>query len=207
MSKFIEPLKYTLFYDLFFIVLQILHVSHPQFIKQKIIKNYAKKYGLQILIETGTYLGTTVNATKNVFSKVYSIELDRKLYERAKNKFKKFKSIQIIRGDSSIILPQLLKKIDKPCLFWLDAHFSKGITARGRKDTPIWEELTVILNHKIKDHVILIDDADSFTGKNDYPPLSEVKEFILKKDSYSRLKIKDNIIIITPKHLHPKEDK
>lgn len=207
MNKFIEFLKYTYLYELFFKVLQILHASHPQFLKQRIIKNYAKKYKLQILIETGTYLGTTVDATKNAFLKIYSIELDRKLYHRAKNKFSKFQNIQIIRGDSSVILPKLLKKINKPCLFWLDAHFSKGITARGRKDTPIWEELTAILNHKIKNHVILIDDADSFSGKNDYPSVLEVKKIVLKEEGYSAMEIKDNIIRITPKHSHLEVDK
>lgn len=200
MNKFIEFLKYTQFYELFFKSLQILHISHPQFLKQRIIKNYAGKYKLQIFIETGTYLGTTVDAAKNVFSKVYSIELDRKLYQRAKKKFSKYKNIQIIHGDSSIILPKLLKKMDQPCLFWLDAHFSKGITAKGRKDTPIWEELTTILNHKIKNHVILIDDADSFSGKNDYPSVLKVRKIVLKKGNYSSLQIKDNIIRITPKH-------
>ena len=207
MNKFIEFLKYTKTYELFFKVLQILNVSHPQFLKQRIIKTYTKKYNLQILIETGTYLGTTVDATKNVFLKIYSIELDRRLYQRAKNKFSKFKNIQIIQGDSSIILPKLLKKIKVPCLFWLDAHFSKGITARGRKDTPIWEELTAILNHKIKNHLILIDDADSFSGKNDYPSILQVKKIVLKKGNYYLLRIKDNIIILTPKHLPPKADK
>lgn len=204
MSKFFEPLKYTFFYELLFSILKKLHISHPQFSKHRIIKNFAKKYGLQILIETGTYLGTTIDATKNTFSRIYSIELDKKLYQRAKNKFKRFQNINIIWGDSSIILPELLKKTDKPCLFWLDAHFSKGITAKGLKETPIREELATILRHKIKNHVILIDDADSFTGKNDYPLLSSLKEYIQK---YPNLKFeeKNNIIMIIPKYFFQKD--
>lgn len=212
MDKFIEKLKYSFLYDFFSSILQILqkldwclkskHEYTPQFIKQRVIKSYARKYKLQIFIETGTYLGTTVSATKSIFSRIYSIELDKKLYERAKNKFNKFKNIQIIHGDSSTILPNLLKKMNKPCLFWLDAHYSKGITAKGIKDTPVWEELTVIFNHKIKNHVILIDDADSFTGKNDYPTLTMIKKIIFKEYINSNLEIKNNIIIITPKQIY-----
>lgn len=204
-----EKLKYTFLYELTFPVVQILqklewflkskHKYTPQFIKQEIIKSYAKKYKLPILIETGTYLGTTVSANKNILSQIYSIELDKKLYERAKNKFRRFRNIQIIHGDSSFILPKIIKKIKKPCLFWLDAHYSKGITTKGVKQTPVWEELASILNHKIKRHVILIDDANTFTGKNDYPKVAEIKKIMLKKNNYYNMEINHNIIIITPK--------
>ncbi|HCB22834.1 hypothetical protein A3H81_01610 [Candidatus Daviesbacteria bacterium RIFCSPLOWO2_02_FULL_38_18] len=211
MNKFFEQLKYTFLYELIYPIIQILqtldwflkskHKHTPQLIKQEIIKSHAKKYKLPILIETGTYLGTTVNANKNIFSRIYSIELDKKLYNRAKNKFKKFKNIEIIHGDSSVILPKMIQKITKPCLFWLDAHYSKGITTKGAKETPVWEELASILRHKIKHHVILIDDADTFIGKNDYPTIGKIKKVMLKENNYYNIEINYNIIIITPRHL------
>lgn len=208
MKKVIESLKYTYLYNLVFPIVQIIqtvswyakskHSSIPHLIKQKIVKSYQKKYGLQILIETGTYLGTMVNATRDTFKKIYTIELDKKLYLHAKNKFKKFKFINVYPGDSTKILPNLLKKINTPCLFWLDAHFSKGITAKGIKETPIIEELNSIFKHKVKSHVILIDDANEFTGENDYPSLSYLMK-IISKNTNLKLEIKHNIIIIAPK--------
>lgn len=209
MNKVIESLKYTYLYDLVFPIVQIMQTikwyaksrysSTPHLIKQKIVKSYQRKYEIPILIETGTYLGTMVNATKDTFKKIYTIELDKKLYWRAKNKFKKNNHIKVFFGDSTKVLPELLKQIRRPCLFWLDAHFSKGITAKGSKETPIINELTAILKSKIKTYVILIDDANAFTGKKDYPFLTSLKRFILENNPSLYIQVKDNIIRVTPK--------
>lgn len=208
MNKFFESLKYTYLYDLVSPIFQIIktidwylkgkHTDTPHLVKQKTIKSYQEKYSTKILVETGTYLGMMVNATKDNFKKVYTIELDKKLYLHAKYKFKKFNHIKIYLGDSAKILPKLLKIIQEPSLFWLDAHYSKGLTAKGDKETPILSELTAILSHKIKNHVILIDDANAFAGKNDYPSLDELKKFILKKRPYMEFNVLHNIIRITP---------
>lgn len=130
--------------------------SPPHSIKQKTIKKYAKKYNIKTFIETGTYKGEMIEATKNIFKKIYSIELDNDLWTKAIEKFKDDKYIKILNGDSGEILPKLLKKINNPCIFWLDGHYSGGITARGELNTPIFKELEAVLNHKIKNHVILI---------------------------------------------------
>lgn len=210
MNKFIESLKYTYLYDLIFPIVQIFqtlnwnlknkHTSTPHLIKQRVVKDYQEKYKVKTLVETGTYLGAMANATKNDFSKIYTIELDKKLYGRAKNKFKKFKHINVLLGDSAKILPIIIKTIKKPILFWLDAHFSKGITARSDKETPIIEELNCILNHPIKKHVILIDDANGFKGKGDYPTLGYVRSLVKNKQPSMRVQIRYNIIRITPKY-------
>lgn len=218
MNKFFGFLKFTFLYDLIFPIFQIIktfiwylnkkNTSTPHLIKQKVIKDYGKKYNCQIFIETGTYLGTMVNAVKNTFLKIYTIELDEKLYLKALRKFEKNTHIKVLFGDSSKILPVLLEKISKPCLFWLDAHYSKGITAKGAKNTPVKEELTIILNHKIKNHVILIDDAESFSGENDdYPSVILLKKHIEKYFPNFFFEVKDNIIRITPKYLSQKADK
>ena len=167
----------------------------PQPYKHKIIKMYAKKFSLNIFIETGTYKGKTVEAVKNKFKEIYSIELNKGLYLKAKQKFIKYKHINIILGDSSKKLPKILSNIDNPCLFWLDAHYSGGSTSKTNVETPITKELQCILNHSNRDHVILIDDAHEFTGKNDYPTLPELKEMVnMYKENL--LVIKENIIRI-----------
>ena len=58
----------------------------------------------------------------------------------------------------------------------VDAHYSGGITAEGDKLSPVMEEVIIILTHSVKKHVILIDDAREFTGRDGYPELSELKE-------------------------------
>ncbi|OGE42643.1 hypothetical protein A3B45_00355 [Candidatus Daviesbacteria bacterium RIFCSPLOWO2_01_FULL_39_12] len=172
----------------------------PRLIKQAIIKRLAAKYYIKIFIETGTYLGNMINGVKTAFEKIYTIELDKKLYKRAKNKFSTNPRISVICGNSAAILPRILNRINKPAILWLDAHYSRGITTKGRKETPIIEEMSVILNHPIKKHVILIDDADCFIGKNDYPTLKYLKTFVKSNNSSLTITVEYNMIIITPKN-------
>ena len=169
--------------------------SPPQPYKHKIIKKYAKNYSLNIFIETGTYLGNTINSVKKIFKEIYSIELDKTLYLKAKHKFIENKHINVILGDSSEKLPEILSKIDEPCLFWLDAHYSGENTSKTNVETPITKELQSILNHPNKNHVILIDDAHEFLGKNDYPTIPELKETINQYEE-KVLIVKENIIRI-----------
>ena len=135
-----------------------------------------------------------IDAVKNIFNKVYSIELDKTLYENAVNRFKRYNHIKIINGDSGETLFQILKDVKKPCLFWLDGHYSGETTAKGEFNTPIFKELTTIINHAVKNHIILIDDARCFVGKDDYPTIEELKFFIKNKNL--NLIVKNDIIII-----------
>ncbi|MBU1557987.1 hypothetical protein KKC45_03435 [Patescibacteria group bacterium] len=168
----------------------------PHFIKRQTVKEFSKKYSLETLVETGTYLGEMIWATKNNFKEIHSIELNENLYKRSKRLFSNNKNINLHLGDSGEILQKILKEIKKPCLFWLDAHYSSGITARGNLDTPIIKELEIILNSPVKNHVILIDDARCFIGENDYPTLNELESFIKEKSSYTKFEVKDDIIRI-----------
>ncbi len=168
----------------------------PQAFRYKIIKLFAKKFSIDIFIETGTYLGNTIDAVKKVFKKIYSIELNSNLFTKAKERFSKYNYIRIILGDSSEELPKLLTQINKTCLFWLDAHYSGGTTSKGDLDTPIKKEIQSILNHQIQDHVILIDDAHDFNGEIDYPSIEELRNMINKEFPKKVIKVKENIIRI-----------
>ena len=94
------------------------------------------------------------------------------------------------------VLPSLLTLIREPCLFWLDAHYSEGITVKSDLNTPILEELKHIFAHTIRGHVILIDDARCFTGREDYPTGEELKLFVAKKRPGWIFEVKDDIIRI-----------
>jgi hypothetical protein len=166
-------------------------------IKQWIIKRYAKKFKYSILIETGTYRGDMINAVKHIFSKIYSIELSPELFKKAQKRFAGASNIDLRCGDSGIIIREIVREIKAPALFWLDAHYSKGDTARGEKDTPILQELETILSHPNKNHAILIDDARCFNGVNDYPEISEVIALVTKKAPYYTIRVANDIIWIT----------
>src|SRR4026207_1129184 len=84
----------------------------PHIVKQKAIMEYQNKYGLEILVETGTYLGEMVEAQKNNFKKIFSIELSKKLSEKAARKFRNYPHITIIYDDSSTELKSLVPIFD-----------------------------------------------------------------------------------------------
>jgi len=154
----------------------------PHIIKEELIKNFAQDFNTPILIETGTYLGDMVHAMRKSFTRIISFELDPTLAAQAQKRFAGDSHIQIIQGDSGKLLAEYLKNIHEPCLFWLDGHYSGGITAKGSLETPIKNELTAILSHPVDGHVILIDDARCFTGENDYPTLDELKTLVANRN-------------------------
>ena len=152
----------------------------PHIVKQRAIKQIKSKFKYQLFIETGTYLGDMVEAQKKNFNKVYSIELSSDLYRDAVKRFENDKNITLLQGDSGDVLIDLMPTIKQPAIFWLDGHYSAGYTAKGKKNCPIYEELTAIFNAGAMHHVLLIDDARLFIGKDDYPTISELTAFTKK---------------------------
>lgn len=152
------------------------------------ILEYKKKFDYEIFIETGTHKGNMVQAMKNRFKKIYSIELGDELYKKTKERFINDNHIVLFKGDSGIILPEILKIIGAPAIFWLDAHYSEGDTARGEIDTPIELELSAIFNHPIKNHVIMIDDARCFNGKDGYPTAGKIEKMAISHNYLFEMK-------------------
>ena len=173
-------------------------VPPPHVVKQRTINALAERFGLKMLVETGTYYGDMVEAMKRRFSRIYSIELSRELAERAAKRFRSDRHVRIIHGDSGTELGKLVREIDQPALFYLDGHYSAGITARGTKDTPIYEELAHIFDTQNKKHVIVIDDARCFGKDPGYPSIQELREFIRSKRPDVEIEIEDDSIRITP---------
>ncbi len=167
----------------------------PHEYKSALIIKLAREYGIKSFIETGTYQGKMVYALRHVFKKIYSIEIDKTLFTHAVERFKHYPYIKIINGDSAIELGKILSSNNERFVFWLDGHYSAGNTGKSDLSTPIIKELDTIFKTKNK-HVIAIDDARLFNGKDDYPKYSKIKE-IANKNNYSS-KIKKDIIILLP---------
>lgn len=170
----------------------------PHIIKQRTLLQYAQKFGLKNLVETGTLCGDMVEAMKNDFDCIYSIELSYEFYAKSKDRFKREEHIGLIHGDSGIELKNVINRLDQPALFWLDGHYSGGDTAIGDKETPILEELDHILNDKEKKHVIIIDDARCFGDDPAYPSIEELNKYITSKRPDVEIIVQDDSIRITP---------
>jgi hypothetical protein len=175
-------------------------------VKREILKEYQGKYKLRTFVETGTFMGDTVDYFKDQFSEVISIELAADLAQKAKKRFDGVKNVTIIQGDSAQVLKKIVKNRKEPILFWLDGHYSSEFfvgdvfikTAKTDVDTPVVDELKTILECNT-DHIILVDDARLFVGLNDYPSISQVKKIVRKSGKKYAVKVELDIIRITPK--------
>ena len=170
----------------------------PHLVKQRNIREQAQRFGTRILVETGTYRGDMCHAMRDQFDLIYTIELSEKLHRGAVTRFRRVPKIKPLQGDSGVVIQEVLAELDKPALFWLDGHYSAGATARGESDTPISQELEHILAHKVRDHVVLIDDARCFTGENGYPVLDELREHLLNQRPDWGFEVRDDCIFFTP---------
>lgn len=147
----------------------------PTLVKRALLRSLAAKHGLRTLVETGTCLGGTAYALRNDFDRIITIELDPALHARAARRLAPCRHIRALQGDSAALLPGVLRELDAPALFFLDGHYSGGITARGAVVTPVVEELRCILADPER-HVIVVDDARLFDGSDDYPTVPAVRE-------------------------------
>lgn len=170
-------------------------VPPPHIIKQQTISGYQQQYGYDTLIETGTYLGHMLDRQRTNFSALYSIELSPDFWAYNVKKFRKHPHIQILQGDSGVLLQTLTQKLTQSAIFWLDGHYSSG-TAKGDLECPIYAELNAVFDCSVKQHVVLIDDARDFTGANDYPTIDEIRKFVADRGVKHTFEVKDDIIRI-----------
>jgi hypothetical protein len=63
-------------------------------------------------------------------------------------------------------------------------------------ETPISNEVQAILEHRVKGHVILIDDARNFDGSHDYPDLSDLRSSVVSKYPQATFEVADDVIRI-----------
>ena len=173
-------------------------VPPPPAAKHQTLRDLARRSGLRILVETGTYRGDTLQALRQEFDRLYSIELSPALFAEAQNRFRSARNIELIQGDSGSRLAQLVPRIEQPALFWLDGHYSAGITARGDKVTPVFDELEAILAAPLR-HVVVIDDARLFGMDPGYPSLDELRVFVLARNPDLDITVQDDSIRIIPR--------
>jgi hypothetical protein len=164
-------------------------------LKQTVVREYGRRFGLKTLVETGTYYGEMVAAMKGRFDRVYSIEFVPELAERATGKFAGDAHVRIFCGDSRVVMPEVLALLTEPALFWLDAGYY-GWVGKRTDDQRLPAELEMILNHPYP-HIVLLDDARCLTGQNGIPAVSEVKSSIESKFPKRSVGVEFDILRIT----------
>jgi glycosyltransferase involved in cell wall biosynthesis len=165
---------------------ECLYLPATPFIKVVALRHHARVFGTRVFVETGTSRGDTTVAVADLFERCYTIELSAEFCACARKRFTPFPHVTCIEGESSAELPKVLQNIDEPVLFWLDAHATGSHAADAGFD-PLFKELDAIYAHRIKRHVILVDDA---SGREDMVMRGAPPHY--------RASVRNNIIRIVP---------
>lgn len=170
---------------------------HPY--KQGLVREFGRRYGLRVFVETGTQHGRMLMAVQRHFKLIYSIELHPGLYEFSRHRLARFPHIHLIKGDSGREIPRVLESLEEDALFWLDAHFSpRGPSGELDNLCPLMAELAPILKQTQRKHVLLVDDVHSFTHDRGYPALEQVRDLVRQLRPDLNWTIEHDIIRITP---------
>ena len=169
----------------------------PQLIKEFVFE----KYGVVNApwIETGTFLGKTTNFLKERYPHLYTIEPEVSLYNNALERFNGG-NVTLYNDISENVLPKLLKNLSGNLNFWLDGHYSEGITFKGKKNCPVEDELNAIeINlSNFNQITILIYDVRCFLPQNtrysNYPSINYLVDWARRLNMSWR--IENDIFII-----------
>jgi hypothetical protein len=169
--------------------------SHPS-VKQDMVARLGRD--CTSLVETGTYRGDMIDAQRDNFERIVTIELDDDLFAAARDTFAADSHITVLHGDSGVVLPEAIAMCHGSTAFWLDGHYSGGVTAGTNANVPILNELAIIAARKDPGDVILIDDARLFGWRRGYPRISKVKA--IAKDIWPghEFRVESDIICIVP---------
>jgi hypothetical protein len=155
-------------------------VPPPPVFKQAQLAAFVQASQYKRVFETGTLFGGTVQSLHKMPIEIDTIELFEPLYVDVKKRLGHITNARFHLGDSGVVLPQLLKDLKEPAVFWLDGHYSGEGTGQAGLDTPIIAELETIAAHPVKNHLVLIDDIRAFGQSKDYPTLKWVEDFAAK---------------------------
>lgn len=129
--------------------------ENDSFAKER-FKKLIEDNGIDVFIETGTYLGSTTKILSEWCEQVITIESNDINFQKAKNALKETKNVMMFYGSSEKILSDLLGIEDiynireKNIGVFLDAHWESF--------NPLLDELQVIANSKLKPSFIAIHD-------------------------------------------------
>lgn len=141
------------------------------------------------LVESGNAAGDGIQRAIDAgFKNIYGIEASQQYYDLCLNKFVKQiqkSDVLLFHGKSVDRLPDILQLLEKPCVFYLDAHVSgetsfgyddwikNGEESEGAQDKTIKAELALILAHSQK-HVIIIDDVNGLKDGHAYEYMEQI---------------------------------
>jgi hypothetical protein len=158
----------------------------PSHVKRSTLRRNGNPFS--IWVETGTFQGDTTQFLADMAKIVHSIEPEPTLFRLATERFKSTPNVQLHFGLSENVLPDLLQELTGDVNFWLDGHYSGGITHKGPIETPIVQELETIERYRERftPLTVMIDDIRCFHPHiqefSSYPDLELIIDWARKNN-------------------------
>lgn len=157
----------------------------------------------EVFVETGTFRGDTAVWASTRFARVVTIEASPACWEMAEPNLRGRANVVQLRGHSKAELPRVIGELKSPAVFWLDAHWSGGVTHGVNDECPIVAELEAIRRCPVP-CAVLIDDARFFASPPPSPHQVEAwpgfpELFALLAGTY--VTVFDDVIVSVPEKL------
>jgi hypothetical protein len=139
-----------------------------QRLRQQVFEELVRVLSFAAIVETGTHRGTTTEYMHRASGlPVYTVEVGTRYFLYARRRLRRYHNVSVEEGDSRTFLKALSREhielLDRPVLFYLDAHWYE--------DLPLRDELDIITG-AWRLPIVLIDDFqvadDPGYGYDDY---------------------------------------
>jgi hypothetical protein len=132
----------------------------------------ARALDIDTFVETGTHHGHATRWAAEHFRRVWTVEISAEYQAVARSNLAAFDNVSFVLADSAVALSSICAQLERPALFWLDAHAGGGNF--GSDDIcPLLAEIDTVASAGVH-HVIMIDDARAFIAPPP-PPFDAAK--------------------------------
>jgi hypothetical protein len=144
--------------------------------KRRFLLRLFKERNHELFVESGTFLGGTVEYFLPHARRIISVEIEPDLYEAARGHFERSPSVELVLGDALEEIPRVLAAVSEPPFVYLDGHFTGGVNKEpGRFVEPapgILEKLGEL--GLPAGTSIVVDDLRLFGRGDGFPPLDQL---------------------------------
>jgi len=175
-----------------------------------LVRALRKRLPLRVFVETGTFEGGTAIAVAPYFERVLTIELAPALFQAATLRLAGMPSVEVAHGASPRVLHNRAEHLrTQSVLYWLDAHWSGGVTAGLEHECPVLDELEA-LSELNGQSAVLIDDARLFLAPPPaphdpahWPGLLQLAGGLQRLSSGHGLWVINDVIVFAPSSAAP----
>lgn len=166
------------------------------------------RWYLKTFVEGGAGYGDTSAIACEHFAKVFAIEVVPDVYRAQRKELISSPKATRLLGTTECHLPDLVKAIDTPTLWYLDSHWP-GMGAKLGPECPLLNEIDILMSRNSLPHdVILIDNAGLFFkppppphAVSEWPSIGQVADAMHRACRGMSIQFFCDIIIATPEPL------